>query len=335
MKLLRYTALLLIAGIALLGYTLYRSFYLSATDTEKTLYIRSDATWDDLRAELHPLISHTWALDLYAKRINLPARFKPGCYTILPGESVIAICRKIKLGEQTPINFTLSYARTTGQLISAVARQIEADSISVRRDFYDAHILKECGFGRDSLFSFIIPNTYQIYWTDTPRSILKRLRREYDSFWNAERTAKAAKAGLSPREAMTLASIVASETNNRDEMPLIAGVYMNRLKKRMPLQACPTVKYALQQPDLKRVLTRHLSVQSPFNTYINPGLPPSPICLTPTVAIDAVLDYTKSDYLYFCAREQMDGRHNFSRTLSEHMAHSRRYSAKLNSMKIK
>ena len=172
-----------------------------------------------------------------------------------------------------------------------------------------------------------IPNTYEFYWTASPRSVVGRFHKEYEAFWNGERDRLAKDMGMSRNEVMTLASIVIGETNNTGEMPLIAGVYINRLKRGMRLQACPTVIYAhlKTEPGLRRILNRHLQIDSPYNTYRIKGLPPGPIAIPTVSAIDAVLHYTKSDYLYFCAKPSFDGTHNFASTYSQHKANSRAY----------
>ena len=172
-----------------------------------------------------------------------------------------------------------------------------------------------------------IPDTYEVWWTVSPEEFVRRMKREYDRFWTPERDALRARSGLSRLEVMTLASIVYEETRKTDEMPRIAGVYINRLRRGIPLQADPTVKYAMRDFGLRRILYRHLKYPSPYNTYVNKGLPPSPICMPGKNAIDAVLNFEEHDYLFFCARPAFDGYHNFARTLREHNANARAYSA--------
>ena len=175
-----------------------------------------------------------------------------------------------------------------------------------------------------------IANYYEFYWTVKPEDMVKKMRKEYEKFWTKERDEKLSRSGLSRFEVMTLASIVYEETRKVDEMPTIAGVYINRIRKGIPLQADPTVKYAMGNFALRRILYRHLKYESPYNTYINRGLPPSPICMPSIDAIDAVLNYKEHDYIFFCARPTFDGYHNFAVTLSEHNANARAYSSELN-----
>ena len=175
-----------------------------------------------------------------------------------------------------------------------------------------------------------IPNTYEMYWDTSVEEFVERMHTEYERFWTKERDAKRKRSGLSRMQVMTLASIVYEETRKGDEMPRVAGVYINRLRKGMPLQADPTIKYALQDFGLRRILNKHLKHPSPYNTYINKGLPPTPICMPSITAIDAVLNYESHKYLYFCARETFDGYHNFAATYNEHLQNARKYQRELN-----
>ena len=179
-----------------------------------------------------------------------------------------------------------------------------------------------------------IPNTYEMYWNSSADDFIRRMKKESDRFWKS-RDAKLARTGLSRDEATTLASIVYEETKRKDEMPVVAGVYINRLKRGMPLQADPTVKFAVGDFSIKRVLYAHLDVDSPYNTYKYSGLPPGPICMPSIAAIDAVLDYADHDYLYFCAKDDLSGAHNFAKTLADHNRNAAAYARALNRLKIK
>ncbi len=310
-------------------------FYGNAVRAEGDLYVSRKADYAALTDSLMPVLRHRGAFRLYAKRLNLENTFKPGHYALQPGMSVIEVVRMLKLGLQTPVRVTINHVRTPAQLAGKLARQLDADSIALLRTLTDKEVAAGVGFDSLTLFSMFIPDTYEFYWTVSPENFVQRMRREYDRFWTPERDSLRKRSGLSRLEVMTLASIVYEETRKTDEMPRIAGVYVNRLRKRIPLQADPTVKYAMQDFALRRILYRHLKYPSPYNTYINKGLPPSPICMPGIPAIDAVLRYEKHDYLFFCARPTFDGYHNFARTLREHNANARAYSAELNRRKIK
>lgn len=316
----------------------YNSFYGSAIKQNKAVYVTNQTVYSDLAAEIKQNLSNPLkvrAFYFYASHLNLEGRLKVGHYTIKEGMSVISIVRMFVLGEQTPINLVIGEARTLPQLAGKISKQIMADSAAILGVMRNREVKAELGYKHDSLIAMFVPNTYQVYWTVTPEKLLERMKRESNAFWNEGRKAKLEAIGMSSYQVMTLASIVYEETKNRGEMPKIAGVYVNRLRKRMPLQACPTVKYAMGDFSLTRILHKHLQTVSPFNTYRNAGLPPAPICIPSVAAIDAVLNYEKSSYLYFCAKPEFDGTHNFAKTLSEHNANSRKYNEALKRLKSK
>ena len=317
---------------------LYSAFYGKAIENEKVIYISSATTYAQIESDLRQSLRsnlHRTAFDFYAKRLNLEGRFRTGRYLFHEGESVIRAVRKLVLGEQSPVKLVVGEARTLPQLAGKLAKQIEADSATLLSAMRNKQLRRELGFVKDSTIAMFIPNTYEVWWDITPERLLHRIKREYDHFWNEERTAKLKRCGLSKYEVMTLASIVYEEVKIPSEMRMIAGVYINRLRRGIALQACPTVKYAMGDFALQRILHKHLKYRSPFNTYINRGLPPAPICVPSVTAIDAVLNFDKHDYLYFCARPELDGHHNFARTLKEHNANSRKYSAAIEKLGVK
>ena len=314
----------------------YNSFYGSAIEKDYSIFVGIDVQYGDFTAEVKKNISSSLkntAFDLYASRLNLDTRLKAGHYIIKQGQSVISVVRMFVLGEQAPVNLVIGEARTLPQLAGRLSKQIMADSTALLSALRNSELKAKYGYQRDSIIAMFVPNTYQVYWTITPEQLLERMNREYNAFWNRDREAKLAATKLTKYQAMTLASIVYEETKNRGEMPKIAGVYINRLRKKMPLQACPTVKYAMGDFTLTRILYKHLRYDSPFNTYRNAGLPPAPICIPSIAAIDAVLNYDKNNYLYFCAKPEFDGTHNFARTLREHNANSRKYNEALKRLK--
>lgn len=314
----------------------YNSFYGSAVEKKEAFFVSTTTDYQDLVADVKSVIPNRLkraAFDFYSSHLNLEQRLKTGHYVVNMGQSVISIVRMFVLGEQTPVNLVLGEARTLPQLAGKLSKQIMADSVALLEAMYDKQLRADLGYKRDSLIAMFIPNTYQVYWNITPQSLLQRLKRESDAFWTAERKTQLKRTKLTEYQAITLASIVYEETKNRGEMPKIAGVYINRLRKHIPLQACPTVKYALGDFSLTRILYKHLQYDSPFNTYRNQGLPPAPICIPSIAAIDAVLNYEQSNYLYFCAKPEFDGTHNFARTLSEHNANSKKYNEALKRLK--
>lgn len=327
-------ALLLVAIFAVL----YSAFYGKAVKNETVIYVGAKTPRNEVVEEVRSTLRsslHRQAFDFYAKRLNLEERMKSGRYAINRGESVIRIVRKLVLGEQTAVKLVIGEARTLPQLAGKLSKQLEADSTTLLRAMRNKQTRKELGYVKDSLIAMFIPNTYEVYWNVSPEKFLHRISRENSRFWNAERTAKLKRCRLSKYEVMTLASIVYEETKIPAEMRMIAGVYINRLRGKIALGACPTVKYAMGNFELKRILRKHLTYSSPFNTYINRGLPPAPICIPSIEAIDAVLNYTEHKYLYFCARPELDGRHNFARTLSEHNANAQKYAKAIDKLNIK
>ena len=258
---------------------------------------------------------------------------KPGRYVLEKGLSNKDIARTFYLGKQTPWNLTFHRIEDMNDLAGIVCRKLEPDSAAFSNAFKDVDLLQKHDFPTDqnTLPAYFIPNTYEFYWNTTPEDFLERMQKEYQRFWNDERKSKAADLGLSPVEVSTLASIVQKEQAKwEEEWPTIAGLYLNRLTLGMRLQADPTVKYALGQPDLQRVLTRHLSINHPYNTYQNNGLPPGPICIPLPKAIDAVLNYESHNYLYMCAKADMSGKHAFAEDLVGHNKNARAFQRELN-----
>ena len=336
-KVLRYlsfVAVIVVVAIALL----HSAFYGKAFKNESVIYIDKATQYGEIVEQLRPALRsklHERAFDLYAERLNLEKRFKTGYYIFPKGESVIRTVRRLVLGDQTAIKLVIGEARTLPQLAGKIAQQIASDSTTLLSAMRNKQIRKELGFVKDSTIAMFIPNTYEVYWDISPEKLLHRISREYSRFWNAERTAKLERCKLSKYEVMTLASIVYEEVKIPSEMRMIAGVYINRLRGKIALGACPTIKYAMGNFELKRILHKYLTYRSPFNTYLNRGLPPAPICVPSIDAIDAVLNYAEHKYLYFCARPELDGRHNFARTLKEHNANAKKYAKVIEKLKIK
>ena len=315
----------------------YQMFYGSAVEERVTVVLREDESYREKLSKVKSSVVYPFALEFYARRINLERGIESGAYTFDKGMSVIAVARKLKFGVDKSVRLVINNARTPETLASKIAMQIDADSVAILSALRDRSIIKEMGFdSAEAMFSIFLPNTYEVYTDITPESLVWRMKRESDKFWASEaRQAKLEALGMSAYEVMTLASIVHEETNVADEMPRIAGVYINRLKMGMPLQADPTLKYAVGDPTIRRVLDKHKSVESPYNTYKYVGLPPTPIAMPDMAAIEGVLNYEKHDYIYFCARAEMDGRHNFARTLKEHNRNAAEYHRALDRLKIR
>jgi UPF0755 protein len=237
----------------------------------------------------------------------------------------------LRSGAQTPVSVTFNNIRKLDDLAGKVSRQIEADSLSLIRCWRDREFLRSLQTSPEKVMMIFIPNTYEFWWTTDTYEFTARMHKESGKFWDESRKLKARAAGLSMEQVVILASIIEKETQKDDEKPVIAGVYINRLRKGWPLQADPTVVYAVGDFEMKRVLTVHTQIDSPFNTYKHTGLPPGPICLPSISSIDAVLSFKKHDYMFFCAKADFSGYHAFSRTLREHNRFAKAYQMALNS----
>lgn len=274
---------------------------------------------------------HKW--ESYA-RSNEMDSVRAGCYALRKGTPYRAALATFRYGRQTPVRLTFNNIRTMDRLAGVVSRYIEADSATILRTLTDPAVIAGTGCSRATFPSLFIPNTYEVYWTMTPREFVARMRTEHDRFWNDDRRERARELGYTPEQIATIASIVIEETKRKEEMTRVAGVYINRLRAGMPLQADPTVKFAVGDPMIRRVLHKHLAFDSPYNTYLYAGLPPGPICVPPIAAIDATLDYAvpekKHDYYYFCAKADFSGGHVFARSLPEHNRNAAAYAAELN-----
>jgi UPF0755 protein len=224
--------------------------------------------------------------------------------------------------------------RTPELLARSVGEQLMIDSAEVATLLLDSAFVSQAGYSPETIICLFIPDTYEVYWTITAAEFLKRMEREHERFWNAARLAKAEQIGLSPEEVCTLASIVDEETNNSAEKPAVAGLYINRLHQGIPLQADPTIKFALRDFGLRRIMNSHLAIKSPYNTYLNRGLPPGPIRMATVRGLESVLNYERHTYLYMCAKEDFSGTHNFASNYSEHMRNARNYWRALNERKI-
>ncbi len=291
-----------------------------------------DQVIDSLKAKR--LVQDEEMFTWLAGRKNYVAKVKPGRYRIKSGTSLNELVNTLRRGDQEPLDLTFTNVDDLPELAGRVARYLEPDSITMLRAFQDPAIQREVGLDRANFISLFIPNTYEFWWTTTPEKFISRMRKEHDAFWNNDRIAKTRKYDLEPREVATLASIVQAETMRVSDAPRIAGVYLNRLRIGMPLQADPTLKFALGLDSVNRVLDRDKMVLSPYNTYLNRGLPPGPINMPEPRFIDAVLNAEAHDFLYFCAKSDLSGYSDFSRTYEQHLVNARRYQRALNERKI-
>ena len=272
--------------------------------------------------------------DWLAKKKNYPNNINPGRYRLFNDMNNNELINLLRSGKQEPVRFIFNHLRTLNELAGVASRQLEPDSVVFSETFKSPSIAEKYDFTKETLPALFIPNTYEIFWNTNVEGFMARMVREYNAFWTKERIELAKQIGLEPVEVSILASIVEMESLHAEENARIAGVFINRLKKGMPLQSDPTIIFAHQNYSIRRVLNKHKDIKSLYNTYKHRGLPPGPICIPSIPAIDAVLKYEKHNYLFFCAKEDFSGYHNFSQTLSQHNRYARLYQQALNRARI-
>lgn len=332
--LLLITVLLLSAALT----ALY--FYKSKATTLTAPYqlrLLADDNVQTLAAKLEQEcgLKHPAVFVKLAERMNLPRWMKKGRYELQPEMTLTELVRLFRSGRSQTVDLVVKGQTGIKELAATCGKKLEPDTDAFLYLLNDSAFLDSLGFNLQTVMALPLPDTYNVYWHTEPDELLLRLKKEYDNYWTDERKALAAQYNLSPLQVSILASIVCKETNKTDEMPLVAGLYMNRLKTGMLLQADPTVKFALNQPLLKRLYEGHLAVESPYNTYKYKGLPPGPICIPLKQAIEAVLHRAEHDYLYMCAKEDFSGYHNFTASYNEHLLNARRYQAALDRQDIR
>ncbi len=302
------------------------------------LFIKTGSDYPGLLSELisTAYLKNIKTFDWLAQRKNLPNHIYPGRYEIKPGMNNDEIIDMLRSGAQKPLNVTFNNIRTTAQLAGAISKQIEADSASLLIEIMNGENYSASAFNPETYSVVFIPNTYEFFWNTSAKGFVKRMVNEYDKFWGGPRKQKAKLQNLSAVEVSIAASIVDKETNRDDEKARIAGVYLNRLRKGWKLQADPTAVYAFYiQNDslLHRVYKKHTQIDSPYNTYVNKGLPPGPICIPSIAGIDAILNAEKHDFMYFVAKADGSGYHQFSKTYKQHQKYARQLHKELNTRK--
>lgn len=315
--------------IATGGYVLYKRLFkpnVALQENTTYLYIPTGSDLASVTTLLKEkqIISNAKTFLWVAQRKNYE-KILPGRYKIQQGMSNNDLVNLLRSGKQEPVNVTFNNVYTVEQLAGKVSAFIEADSLDFIHYFDTATFFDRYFISKENIITIFLPNTYEFYWNTSAEQFVQRMKKEHDKFWTQKRADKAAGIGFTPQEVYTLASIVYAETKKEDEAARIAGVYVNRINKNIPLQADPTLKFALGDFTIKRILNKDKEVNSPYNTYKYTGLPPGPICMPPTSYLDAVLNFEKHDYIFFCAREDFSGYHSFARTLAEHNQNARRY----------
>lgn len=332
-KILLVVALLGIIAMSVVGYFIYTAIFSpnTAFETEKmNVYIPSDANYTEVKAQLEPLLKDMSSFDQVAEKKAYVNNVKPGRYILRKGMNNNEIINTLR-SKNVPVWVMFNNQERLEELAGRIAEQIEADSLSLIKEMKNEDFLKKHNFQVEDALSLYIPNKYEFYWNSSAEEFTERMAEEYNRFWTEERRNKAKEIGLTPKEVSVLASIVQKETVKVDERPKVAGVYMNRLNRGMKLDADPTVIYAIKHKTqnfdtiIKRVLYKDLKTKSPYNTYLNRGLPPGPIAMPDISSIEAVLDYEDHDYLYFVADVENFGYHMFAETLRGHNRNKRSY----------
>lgn len=341
-KILLGVALIGMIAMAVFAYYVYQNILVPNTafnNTEAHVYIETGASFNEVKEELEPLLKSIETFERVAKRKGYVNNIRPGHYIIKKGMNNNEIINSIRIG-RVPIKIRFNNQERLENLAGHLANQLETDSISLLQAMRDSSFLKAAGFNSNTALGMYIPNTYEIYWTTSAVEFRDKMLREYNSFWNEDRSGKADQLGLSRDEVMALAAIVQKETTKVQERPRVAGLYINRIKRGMPLQADPTVIYAKKLTDgdfdqvIKRVLNGDLQIDSEYNTYRYGGVPPGPITMPDISSIDAVLNYEKHDYLYMVASIQNFGYHKFAKTHAQHVQNAVEYRQWINNQGV-
>ncbi|TCC99131.1 endolytic transglycosylase MltG [Pedobacter hiemivivus] len=336
-KIILLSLLVVLAVGGYFGIKFYKVFFApNTTGKEKYLYVRTGSNLDNLFEELRrkDILREIGTFSQAAAKMDLARSLKPGRYKLTKGMNNRSIINMLKSGNQDPVKLKFQNLRKKENFAGYLANNLEPDSLTFSSVLDSAALIEKYGFNKDNSYVMFIPNTYEMYWNVTALEFFDRMHTEYEKFWNSERKQKAAALNLTPIQVSILASIVDAEALYDKEMPIIAGLYLNRLNKGILLQADPTVIYANNDFTVKRVTNSLLQVQSKYNTYKYAGLPPGPIMMPSINAIDAVLNREQNNYIYMCAKEDFSGYHNFAVTVQEHELNAKKYREALNKRNI-
>lgn len=305
-----------------------------AAPESKYFYIKTGSIYSDVRQSLidQKVIGNTYFFDLVSKQLKYPRLVKAGRYRIKKGSSNWALIRMLRSGDQAAVNLIINKIRLKQDLAQKIAANFECDSAQVMQLLTNRDLLDKYAVNDNTVMTIVIPNTYSFFWNAPAEKIIDKLYIEKEKFWNEARRNKAVALNLTPGQVYSMASIVEEETNKESDKGLIASVYLNRLEKGMRLQADPTVKFAMKDFGLKRIMHKHLTYDSPFNTYVNAGLPPGPICTPSMNTIDAVLNAPQTNYIFFVAKPDFNGYSNFASSYSEHLVFAKAYQQALDSL---
>ncbi len=331
-KAILYIFLIFVLGVA---FCLWKLFGPTITNPDKKfLYIKTNSTYQAVKDSLvkNNFIHSNFWFDKVAGYADYQKNIKPGKYKITDGMSLYHLVKMLHSGSQVPVNFVITKLRTKEDLAKKIANNFETDSLTAIRFLNNNDSIRKFNVDTNTVMTDIIPNTYTYTWNTSIENIFKKFYAEEQKFWNRERLEQSQKLNLTPKEVYTLSSLVEEETNKQDDKGKIASVYVNRMRKGMKLAADPTVKFAMKDFGLKRIYHKHLEFVSPYNTYLNAGLPPGPICTPSIKTIDAVLNAPQTDYLFFVARADFSGFSDFASTYQEHLVYAKAYQQALDSV---
>lgn len=329
------TILAVVIGGAIYGYSIISSGF--GIDKKVYVYVYEDKNYNNLLTQLENVakIKNKSNFNRIATLLSYKDNMRTGRYAVTPDMTVLSLIRDLRNGHQEPVRLTFNNIRTKKDFAKRISEQLMSTETDLLSMLSDEKICESFGFDTQTIIAMFIPNTYEFYWNTSAKEFLTRMNKEYKKFWNQQRVAKAEAINLTPIQVSILASIVEEECTYSDEYPVVAGLYLNRLHIGQRLQADPTVKFAVGDFGLRRILNVHLQVESPYNTYLHEGLPPGPIRIPSIKGIDSVLNYDKNDYYYMCAKDDFSGRHNFAKTHAEHQIFAQRYRKALNERGIK
>jgi len=337
----KFIILLVVIIIIALGGTAWfyylRLFGANVTGAQEYLYIHTGENYEQVYDTLcqKGILNDTTTFNWAAHNMKYVDRVKPGKYRLHEGMSNRKLIRMLELGEQEYVTLAFHNLRLKEQFAGFVGKKLESDSTAIISLLDSADYVKQYGFTPDNVYTVFLPNSYQIYWNTSPEKFFKRMYANYEKFWTPEKRQQAADINLSPIQVSILASIVDAEALHDEEMPTIAGLYLNRLKKGIKLEADPTIIFAKHDFTIRRVLNRDKDFDSPYNTYLYNGLPPGPIMMPSINAVNSVLNYQKNNYIYMCAKEDFSGYHNFADNLAQHMINARKFQKALDERNIK
>ncbi len=339
-KILKWTLLFVCLMLLIVAKLAYDVFSVNTSNIAQQgnqyIFVGSDKNYKQFLWQLNQknVLKNYASFERLANVVQFNKRLKPGRYLLKPGMSNFDLFKLLASGKQSPVDLVFTGANNIEQLAALIGSQIETDSLQLMREIWSEDFLSKVQMDSANVIGLFIPNTYNFYWNTSAQECMHRMLKEYQKFWTQQRQEKASNLGLNQKQVSILASIVQKESNLYKEMPLIAGVYLNRINKGMPLQADPTLLFIANDPERKRVTADLIAMDSPYNTYLNTGLPQGPICCPSVQAIDAVLNASKTLNYYFCAAPDFSGKHIFAKTLQQHTINAQNYRRALNKMGV-